>query len=99
MARKPDPWNLDLAGIAQKIAEGTFSAWDLDLLPQRDATFTAGPGQWFFESPFSDTMTADPAGMVTAHSLTIGMHGLFSVEGRSLLLYVGPREIVVAEGR
>jgi hypothetical protein len=99
MAREPDPWALDLDAIAQRIADGTFSASDIDPLPRRDLTVVPGAGQWFLESPFSGVMSADPAGVLTVRSLALGMHGLFSTEGRALMLYVGPREAVVTEIR
>ena len=95
VAREPDPWELDLVGMAQKIAGGSFTAYDIDLLPRREVTVMAGPGEWFFESPFSDVMVADALGAVTAPRLTLGMHGLFSVEGKALQVYVGQRETVV----
>jgi hypothetical protein len=95
MAREPDPWNLDLVGIAQKIAEGTFSAYDIERLSQRDVTVAAGAGEWFFESPFSGKAASDQSGAITARSLAVGMHGLFSAEGRALLVYVGQQECVV----
>ena len=95
MARQPDPWSLDIRAMAQKIAEGTFSAYDIDLLPCRDVTLDVDTGEWFFESPFSAVMTSDQSGIVTVHALPFGMHGLFSVEGRMLLLYVGSQETVV----
>jgi hypothetical protein len=93
-AREPDPWALDIAAMAQKIADGTFSAYDVDLLPCREVSFAAGTGEWFFESPFSTVVTADESGTVTVPALAFGMHGLFSVDGRALRIYVGQRETV-----
>ena len=99
MAREQDPWDLDLAGIARKIADGTFCAYDVDPLLLRDVTAATGAGEWFFESPFSTTVQADKSGSIAIPSIALGMHGLFSTTGRALLLYVGQRETVVTEAR
>jgi hypothetical protein len=92
MAREPDQWGLDLVGMAEKIAAGCFTAYDIDLLPHREVTVETGPGEWFSESPFSGVMVADTAGTITMPSLSLGMHGLFSLEGRALRICVGQRE-------
>jgi hypothetical protein len=81
MARAPDPWDLDLAGIAEKIGRGAFTAYDIDTLPVRDHSARPGPGQWFLESPFRPVMTADALGALALTGLADGMHTLFSVEG------------------
>lgn len=41
-------------------------------------------------------MVADAVGAVTAPALALGMHGLFSVDGRVLQVFVGQRETVVS---
>ena len=93
-AQVPDPWELDLGAIAQKIADGRFTAYDIDRLPSRDVELVTGSGEWFFESPFAEVL--DQGGAVTARSLSLGMHGLYCAEGGARVLYVGEQETVMA---
>ncbi|MGA2478628.1 MAG: hypothetical protein ABSG63_07765 [Spirochaetia bacterium] len=79
-----DPWDLDLEGIAQKIAGGDFTAFDIDSLPCRDQVVKPGPGEWFLESPFRDVLAADELGEVTLCGLSDGVHALFSIDGKEL---------------
>ena len=90
LRRAEDPWKFDLDGIAQKIAEGRFNAYDIDLLPCRDVTVKPGAGEWFLESPFCPVMTAQADGTLTLLSLVQGMHGLFSMEGQTVRIDSGP---------
>jgi hypothetical protein len=84
MRRRADPWDLDLEGIAEKIARGNFTAYDIDSLPARNQLVRPGPGEWFLESPFCPLLGPDAQGAVMLNGLPDGMHALFSVEGRRL---------------
>jgi hypothetical protein len=88
IGRDTDPWDLDLQGIAQKIALGVFTAYDIDTLPQRDLLARPGPGEWFLESPFSAIQVPDAQGVIMLRGLCDGTHTLFSVEGGMLRIAV-----------
>jgi hypothetical protein len=95
LRRSADPWKLDLDGIAQKVAQGSFNVYDIDALPGRDVTVKPGVGQWFLESPFCLVMTAQADGTLTLVNLAQGMHGLFSVNGHRDRIDVSPGGAVV----
>jgi hypothetical protein len=90
-----EPWAVDLDAVAQKIAQGEFTAWDIDRLPCRDADVEPGPGTWFLESPFSATFDA-AGGRISLPQIARGMHRLFSTAGPSWTLEIGDRESVLA---
>jgi hypothetical protein len=89
-----EPWSLDLDAVAQKIAQGKFTAWDIDPLPCRDAEVEPGPGTWFLESPFSPTFEAN-GGRILLPRIALGPHRLFSLSGRSWIIEVGQNECVI----
>ena len=90
-----DPWNLDLKLIEDKLASGKFTAYDIDKLPCRDVDVNVGTGEWFTESPFSAVTSVTGNGILSLAGLSLGMHGLFSVDGRFLMMDVGRTETVV----
>jgi hypothetical protein len=92
LMKHPDPWMLDLDGVAQKIAEGAFSAYDIDLLPCRDVRVASGPGAWFLESPFAGLVPASDAGTVDLPGVGLGEHALYSIEGGVWRMQVGAQE-------
>ena len=92
-----DPWSLDLDAVAQGIAQGEFSAWDIDPLPCRDAEVEPGPGSWFLESPFSPTFEAND-GRILLPRIALGTHRLFALSGRSWTIDVGENECVIVAG-
>ncbi|HEY9595423.1 MAG TPA: hypothetical protein VHE79_13160 [Spirochaetia bacterium] len=98
LAEKDDPWTVDLDAVAQRIAEGNFSAYDIDALPSRDATVTPGVGTWFLESPFAAAVESDAVGAVTLEGVTAGAHALFSMDGRLVRLSVRAQEVTMKEG-
>jgi len=75
-----DPWTVGLDVIAQKIAQGDFTAWDLDLLPLADVEVQPGPGTWFLESPFCRPQVARE-GSIRLSGVPRGSHRLFSLGG------------------
>jgi hypothetical protein len=89
-----DPWALDLDFMAQRIAQGEFSAWDIDRLPCRDTEVEPGPGTWFLESPFLPTFVAAD-GRVLLPQVTRGTHFLFSTAGSSWRMQSGENESVL----
>jgi hypothetical protein len=95
LRRAADPWKLDLDGIAQKIAQGDFNAYDIDPLPGRDVTLEPGPGEWFLESPFCPVMTVQANGTLSLLCLAQGMHGLYSTHGPVYRIDVSPAGTVV----
>ncbi len=91
-----DPWSWDLEAIAEKIARGDFTAWDVDELPRRDAAVSPGPGTWFLESPFALPLAA-LEGWIVLPGVTWGDHCLFSLGGESCRLSVGERDVVLVK--
>jgi hypothetical protein len=94
-----DPWKLDLDGIEEKLAEGSFSAYDIDPLSCRDIQLRLGTGEWFLESPFSLVTTAADDGVLSIRGVSLGMHRLFAVDGRLMNISVNASETVVAPVR
>lgn len=90
-----DPWNLDLNLIEEKLAAGKFTAYDIDKLSCRDVEVNAGRGEWFMESPFSTVTSLIGEGTLSLAGVSLGMHGLFSADGRLMMIDVGRIETVV----
>ena len=91
----PDPWALDLDGIAEKLIAGCFSVYDIDLLPARDVSLAPGAGEWFLESPCASAVKTSGAKTILLPRLSFGMHALFSVQGGRVLISVLEKETVV----
>ena len=87
-----DPWILDLELIEEKLAAGKFTAYDIDKLPRRDVRVQAGSGEWFTESPFSSVTSQAGEEALGLPGLSLGMHGLFSTDGRLMMIDVGANE-------
>jgi hypothetical protein len=94
-----DPWKLDLDGIEEKLAEGSFSAYDIDPLSCRDIQLRVGAGEWFLESPFSPATTVADDGVLSIRGVSLGMHRLFTVDGRLTNISVSTSETAVAPAR
>jgi hypothetical protein len=90
-----DPWAWDIASVAERLAAGDFTAWDLDLLPCADVSVRTGEGEWFVESPFAAPQDAGPAGMVRLSALPYGIHSLFGPGGRRCSVFLDARGPVV----
>jgi hypothetical protein len=95
LRQEPDPWELDLDGMAEKLARGSFSAYDIDPLPGRAVMVTTGPGEWFFESPFAALLLIEAGTALHVPRLSQGMHYLFSVNGALLKICVGAQGVTV----
>jgi hypothetical protein len=90
----PDPWDVDLCAVAEKIAAGTFSVFDIDALPCRDVTLWPGQGSWALESPFRPATAADGSGRVLIAGLSVGRHLLATAAGRALVIQVADDETI-----
>ncbi len=96
-----DPWAWDVTTLAERLAAGSFTAYDLDLLPSAEVSVPAGEGEWFAESPFAAPRQAGPGGVVSLPALPYGMHTLFGPGGRRLSVYLnegGPIVVPQADG-
>ena len=91
-----DPWALDLEAVAQQIARGEFTAWDIDPLPCRAVEVCPGPGTWFLESPFSPSFPAKE-GTVFLPLVPFGMHELFALDGQGWTLQVDEKGSFLAQ--
>jgi hypothetical protein len=93
LAAEPDPWCWDLTRIEERLAEGGFTAWDIDRLAVRDAVVQPGEGEWFLETPFAKPAAAAPGGALALPGLSYGLHTLFGMDGRRVRLFVDGRGI------
>jgi hypothetical protein len=93
LAAEPDPWRWDLTRIEQQLADGGFSARDIDRLPTTDAVLTPGEGDWFLETPFGALLAATPAGALEVPGLPHGLHTLFGADGRRVRIYADDRGV------
>jgi hypothetical protein len=98
MRRFPDPWKLDLVKVAQKLAEGGFTAYDIDCLPTKDVVLYASEGEWFMEDPFVSVLTAGQDGCLGVPAMTYGQHVLFGPGGARLQAYLDARGLAVSGG-
>ncbi|MGA2975362.1 MAG: hypothetical protein ABSF77_08645 [Spirochaetia bacterium] len=94
LRQEPDPWNLDLDAMAEKMARGEFRVYDIDSLTCRDVRIRPGVGTWFLEGPFSPALTAEDE-VIALQGVSLGSHGLFSTDGRFFKLQVGAYETVL----
>jgi hypothetical protein len=94
LAETGDPWRVDLDAVAQHIARGDLTAWDIDRLPAWDVSIMPGEGTWFLESPFA---VPRPAlnGSLNLPGVPRGSHSLFSLTGGRWSLEVGGEEPVL----
>ncbi len=86
-----DPWDWDVNKIAERLASGSFSAYDIDRLPAVDARLSGFEGGWFLESPFSAVFHADAEGFLDLPGISCGAHCLFGPSGARVGLYVDDR--------
>ena len=90
-----DPWRWDAVTMAERIATGDFTAFDIELLPSRDVELTIVEGEWFLESPFAPVHGVGNDGKLALQAVALGPHTLFSMDGSEMRMYVGERETVV----
>jgi hypothetical protein len=95
LASHPDPWALDVQKIVEKLAEGAFTAYDIDSLPSRDVQLQPGKGNWFLESPASSVTACADGDTLVLPCLSVGMHALFSDQGGRIRISVGAKETVI----
>jgi hypothetical protein len=82
MRGAPDPWAWDIVSIAQALASGEFTAYDVDPLPVQDVRLFAPEGEWFLESPFRPSLGSGPDGDLLVEGLSYGLHHLFGGDRR-----------------
>jgi hypothetical protein len=97
LAEKDDPWTVNLERVAERVASGDFSAYDIDERESRDISVTVGTGTWFLESPFAGAVEADGGGAVALDAITLGAHSLFSSDGRLVRLHVTRQEVTMED--
>ena len=90
-----DPWSWDAVGMAESIAAGEFTAFDIDPLPSREVELAVCEGEWFIESPCATARCVDSGGTLVLPAVPLGAHTLFSMDGSATSLYVGQRETIV----
>jgi hypothetical protein len=90
-----DPWRWDAVTMAERIATGDFTAFDIELLPSRDVELTIVEGEWFLESPFAPVHGVGSDGKLALQAVALGPHTLFSMDGSETRMYVGEKETVV----
>lgn len=99
MREAADPWSWDSARIAEAVAAGDFTSYDLDRLPCRDAAACTGPGEWFLESPFSSPRAAGADGNLVLPGVSLGTHLLYSLQGTTRMIWIGEGEVIVGPVR
>jgi hypothetical protein len=95
LSKAQDPWSLDLESIAQKLADGDFTAYDVRALPSCAVKVAPGPGHWFSESPFFGAPEEASQGQLGIPLMSYGLHYLFSLEGRLSKIQVGKEGTVM----
>ncbi len=98
LRKHADPWALDLDAVAQNIARGELTAWDIDMLPCRDVELEPGPGTWLLESPLSSPFEATN-GRILLSGVSLGSHYLFSLGGACWRVEIGQQEAVMIPAR
>jgi hypothetical protein len=93
LAAEPDPWRWDLTRIEERLAEGGFTAADIERLPTTDAVVRTGEGEWFLETPFGGLLAAAPGGTLEVPGLPHGLHTLFGMDGRRVRLFADGRGV------
>jgi len=87
LRKAEDPWSLDLDAVAQKIAQESFTAWDVDPLPAWDVRVAPGAGTWFLGSPFFAPVAAEN-GSLFLPGVPRGSHRVYSLCGERWTLEV-----------
>lgn len=95
MRESEDPWGWDADRIAERIAAGCFSAFDISRLAVRDVTISPGEGEWFLESPFAPVRRAANGQRIELAAVPCGAHTLFSTAGERVRVFVGEEETVI----
>jgi hypothetical protein len=83
-----DPWDVDLDAVAEALANGRLTVWDLKALPRQDVCLTMTSGVWFMESPFVAPVASED-GVLRLHGVTYGRHYLYSLAAARFCLDVG----------
>ncbi len=93
-----DPWRLDLACLAERLASGEFRVTDIRALPCREVQLSVPAGTWFLESPFRLPQAAAEGQALTLMEVPFGAHRLFRAGGPGgYVLYVGSEGVEIVE--
>ena len=93
-----DPWRLDLAYLAERLASGEFRVTDIRALPCREVQLSVPAGTWFLESPFCLPQATAEGQALTLMEVPLGAHRLFRAGGLGgYVLYVGSEGVEIVE--
>jgi len=95
MRESEDPWGWDAISIAERIAGGDFSSYDIVRLPCRDLAVAPGGGEWFLESPFASVREANDGESILLAGVPSGQHTLFSTAGSRVGIFVSETLVVI----
>lgn len=91
-----DPWRLDLAYLAERLASGEFRVTDIRALPCRSLLLPIPAGAWFLESPFCLPQVTAEGEALALTEVPLGAHRLFRVDGQAgYVLYVGSEGVEI----
>ena len=92
----PDPWNLDIDYIIEKIALGTFRVTYIKAAPARNIELPVDPGSWFMESPFACLIEIEEDETLILEAVPFGSHLLFSLStGEYYSLFLDDEETYI----
>lgn len=93
---KPDPWNLDIDYIIEKIALGSFRVTYIKAAPARNIELPVDPGSWFMESPFACLIEIEEDETLVLEAVPFGSHLLFSLStGEYYSLFLDDEETYI----
>jgi hypothetical protein len=75
-----DPWSLDKKKIAEELASGEFTIYDIDSLPSVSIRLSPLTGTWISENPFSPPLSADQDNVLSIEKIAYGFHRYFNAE-------------------
>ena len=76
---RPNPWNLDIDYIIEKIALGAFRVTYIKAAPARNIELPVNTGSWFMESPFASLIEIEEGETLILEAVPFGHHLLFSI--------------------
>jgi len=92
----PDPWNLDIDYIIEKIALGAFRVTYIKAAPARNIELPVDSGSWFMESPFACLIEIEDGETLILEAVPFGFHLLFSLStGEYYSLFLDDEETYI----
>jgi len=93
---RPDPWNLDIDYIIEKIAMGSFRVTYIKAAPARNIELPVNPGSWFMESPSAGIFEIEEGETLLLEAVPLGYHYLFSLStGEYYRLFLADEETYI----